>query len=79
MSTTPQHYVMVLFPEFQLLDMLGPLDVLDYLTLSRDEAKAISLTVVAETLETVVTKASWCISSWYQHGLHSGDRGESDV
>lgn len=52
----PLQYAMILFPGFQLLDVAGPLDVLNLVTLLVPEAKNVSLTIVGETLGTISTK-----------------------
>lgn len=51
----PLHYHIPLFPGFQLLDVAGPLDILNIRTQFTDTA-GISLTVSAETLDPVSVK-----------------------
>ncbi|KAJ5748034.1 uncharacterized protein N7511_009730 [Penicillium nucicola] len=54
-NTRPLHYHIPLFPGFQLLDVAGPLDILNIRTTYTDTAD-ISLTVSAETLDPVSVK-----------------------
>ncbi|KIW92503.1 uncharacterized protein Z519_06350 [Cladophialophora bantiana CBS 173.52] len=66
MASPPAHYLLPIFPGFQLLDLAGPLDILNILSAQLDPDKyALSLTFIAETLDPVPVKpippksASW--------------------
>ncbi|KAF2646326.1 class I glutamine amidotransferase-like protein [Massarina eburnea CBS 473.64] len=48
----PKHIGVILFPGFQLLDLCGPLDVLNLLAIHR----TLNLTILANTLDPVSTK-----------------------
>jgi len=52
----PLHYACVLFPGFQLLDVTGPLDILNLLSLQLPVAKDMTLTLLSNTLDGVPTK-----------------------
>src|SRR5271154_1116010 len=52
----PLHYACVLFPGFQLLDVTGPLDILNLLSLQLPVANDITLTLLSNTLDGVPTK-----------------------
>lgn len=58
MATIPIHYLLPIFPGFQLLDLAGPLDILNLLsTVHLDpEKQPLSLTFIAESLEPVPVK-----------------------
>ncbi|CAL3962895.1 hypothetical protein PZA11_000072 [Diplocarpon coronariae] len=58
--TLPYRFGYVLFPGFQALDVFGPLDALNLLSLTRN----INLTLIAETLEPVHTdRLEWLASA----------------
>jgi putative intracellular protease/amidase len=67
MATPPIHYLLPIFPGFQLLDLAGPLDILNLLSLAHldPETQPISLTFIAESRDPVPVKpivpkgASW--------------------
>lgn len=52
MTDTPKKYGVVLYPGFQLIDVCGPVDVLNALS---SHVEGISLSVIAETLEPTST------------------------
>ncbi|EXJ93562.1 hypothetical protein A1O1_01954 [Capronia coronata CBS 617.96] len=54
-QSPPTHYVLVIFPGFQLLDLAGPLDILNQLSETKQNSH-LTLTIVAETLEPVPAK-----------------------
>ena len=58
MSPLPTHYLLPIFPGFQLLDVSGPLDILNLLsTVHLDpEKQPLSLTIIAESLDPVPVK-----------------------
>lgn len=47
----PTHYAVVLYPGFQLLDVAGPLDILNLLSLNND----IKLSILSSTMDAVPT------------------------
>lgn len=51
----PVHYLMPIFPGFQLLDLTGPLDILNLYS-NGSEGPELSLKLIAETLDPVPTK-----------------------
>ena len=55
-NMTPLHYLVVLFPGFQLLDVGGPLDILNLASLNITPAKKVELTLAAEFSGPVPTK-----------------------
>ena len=55
MASPPAHYLLPIFPMFQLLDLAGPLDILNILSLVRDK-HPFTLTFIAETMDPVPTK-----------------------
>lgn len=57
-SQLPVHYLLPIFPGFQLLDLAGPLDILNLLsTIHLDPTQhPLSLTFIAETLDPVPVK-----------------------
>ncbi|KAH0840487.1 hypothetical protein AYO21_03822 [Fonsecaea monophora] len=57
MASPPIHYLLPIFPGFQLLDLAGPLDILNLLSTQLDSEKhPLSLTFIAETLDPVPVK-----------------------
>jgi putative intracellular protease/amidase len=58
MASPPIHYVLPIFPGFQLLDLAGPLDILNLLSTAHldPEKHPLSLTFIAESLEPVPVK-----------------------
>ncbi|KAJ9617187.1 hypothetical protein H2200_000908 [Cladophialophora chaetospira] len=58
MASPPIHYLLPIFPGFQLLDLAGPLDILNLLsTVHLDpEKQPLSLTFIAESLDPVPAK-----------------------
>ena len=57
MASPPIHYLLPIFPGFQLLDLAGPLDILDLLSGQLDAEKTpLSLTFISETLDPVPVK-----------------------
>lgn len=62
--STPVHFAMPIYPIFQLLDLTGPLDILNLLS-SRAPGQPLTLTLLSESLDPVPTKpippknASW--------------------
>ncbi|EXJ70078.1 uncharacterized protein A1O5_07151 [Cladophialophora psammophila CBS 110553] len=57
MASPPVHYLLPIFPGFQLLDLAGPLDILNILSAQLDPDKyPLSLTFIAETLDPVPVK-----------------------
>lgn len=57
--TVPYRFAYILFPGFEALDVFGPLDVLNSLSLTTK----INLTLIADTLEPVANgKVSWWTS-----------------
>ncbi|ETI24405.1 hypothetical protein G647_03774 [Cladophialophora carrionii CBS 160.54] len=58
MTSLPIHYLLPIYPGFQLLDLAGPLDILNILSTAHldPEKHPLSLTFIAETLEPVPTK-----------------------
>ena len=58
MASHPIHYLLAIFPGFQLLDLAGPLDILNLLsTVHLDPEKhPLSLTIIAESLDPVPVK-----------------------
>ena len=48
-NPTPQNFGIVLFPNFEALDVFGPLDVLNYLAFT----KRLNLNIIAQTLDPV--------------------------
>lgn len=59
----PISFGMVLFPAFQLLDVAGPLDILNVLSWSHPE---ITLSILSNTLDPVTTKAQMFNSTFAQ-------------
>lgn len=55
-SSPPVHYLLPIFPGFQLLDLAGPLDILNLLSLNNERSSKISLTFISETLDPVPVK-----------------------
>ncbi|EXJ91541.1 hypothetical protein A1O3_00089 [Capronia epimyces CBS 606.96] len=55
MAAPPTQYVLAIFPGFQLLDLAGPLDILNELSESSENSQ-LSLTIVAETSDPVPVK-----------------------
>lgn len=51
----PTHYLLAIFPGYQLLDLAGPLDILNLLSLIKDDLP-FTLTIIADTLEPVPSK-----------------------
>ncbi|KIX94103.1 uncharacterized protein Z520_10129 [Fonsecaea multimorphosa CBS 102226] len=57
MGSPPVHYLLPIFPGFQLLDLAGPLDILNLLSTQLDPDKyPLSLTFIAETRDPVPVK-----------------------
>ncbi|KIW29359.1 uncharacterized protein PV07_05178 [Cladophialophora immunda] len=57
MASPPIHYLLPIFPGFQLLDLAGPLDILNLLSTQLDpDTCPLSLTFIAETLDPVPVK-----------------------
>jgi transcriptional regulator GlxA family with amidase domain len=54
-GSSPLHYVLAIFPGFQLLDLAGPLDILNLLSGVKTETP-LTLTILAETLDPVPCK-----------------------
>lgn len=55
MATPPVHYLLPIFPGFQLLDLAGPLDILNLLSIVSDNSP-LTLTFISDTLDPVPTK-----------------------
>ncbi|KEF54744.1 uncharacterized protein A1O9_09186 [Exophiala aquamarina CBS 119918] len=51
----PAHYLLAIFPGYQLLDLAGPLDILNILSLVKADLP-LTLTIIAESLEPVPSK-----------------------
>lgn len=54
-ASKPLNYLLVLFPGYQLLDLAGPLDILNLLSLRQTETP-ITLTLISDTLDPVPSK-----------------------
>ncbi|KAL2415342.1 hypothetical protein ABEF95_009637 [Exophiala dermatitidis] len=59
-GSPPVHYALAIYPGFQLLDLAGPLDILNQLSelkiASQDNPQRLDLTIIAETLDPVSSK-----------------------
>ncbi|KIX09278.1 uncharacterized protein Z518_00357 [Rhinocladiella mackenziei CBS 650.93] len=55
MAPPPVHYLIPIFPGFQLLDLTGPLDILNLLSIVTTNSE-LRLTFISETLDPVPTK-----------------------
>lgn len=55
MTAPPTQYLLAIYPGFQLLDLAGPLDILNQLSNSEGN-KQLKLTIIAETLDPVPAK-----------------------
>ncbi|KAF2848830.1 DJ-1/PfpI family protein [Plenodomus tracheiphilus IPT5] len=54
-TTLPTHYALLLFPHFQALDVFGPLDILNTLSMLYANSTTMKLSVLARTMEPVST------------------------
>lgn len=70
-TTLPTHFGLLLFPHFQALDVFGPMDVLNSLSMLYSDSTTMQLTILSKTLEPVSTAMK---------GMHGqGEFGESVV
>ncbi|RMD40917.1 hypothetical protein DV735_g4194, partial [Chaetothyriales sp. CBS 134920] len=70
MPPKPQTFYVVLFPGFQLLDLAGPLDILNILSLREEDGGGnISLKFVSESTAPVPTKAIPPVGADYEYYL----------
>jgi len=53
--SAPTHYLLAIYPGYQLLDLAGPLDILNILSLVKPDLP-FTLTIIAESLEPVPSK-----------------------
>lgn len=68
--STPTHYLLAIFPGYQLLDLAGPLDILNILSLVKSEIP-FTLTIIAETLEPVPSKPIPPSSAQWSYNLQT--------
>ncbi|KAF2994941.1 hypothetical protein E8E13_001954 [Curvularia kusanoi] len=54
-TTLPTHFAMLLFPHFQALDVFGPLDVLNTLSMLYSNQTSMTLTLLSRTMDPVGT------------------------
>ena len=54
-TVLPTHFAMILFPHFQALDVFGPLDVLNTLSMLYGNKTAMTLTLLSKTMDPVET------------------------
>ncbi|KAH7392646.1 DJ-1/PfpI family protein [Pyrenochaeta sp. MPI-SDFR-AT-0127] len=70
-TTLPTHFGLLVFPHFQALDVFGPMDVLNTLSMLYGDSTTMYLSILSKTLEPVSTAMK---------GMHGkGDFGESIV
>lgn len=54
-TVLPTHFAMILFPHFQALDVFGPLDVLNTLSMLYSNKTTMTLTLLSKTMDPVGT------------------------
>lgn len=70
-TTLPKHYGLLVFPHFQALDVFGPMDVLNTLSMLYSNSTTMNLSILSKTLDPVSTAMK---------GMHAnGDFGQSIV
>lgn len=66
----PTHYLLAIFPGYQLLDLAGPLDILNILSLVKSELP-FTLTIIAESLDPVPSKPIAPSSAKWSYNLEA--------